>query len=64
MKARTLNQYYYGMSRGIAVLIAGAGLLTGHAVHAATTADVVSPLALSADAPLPASGARAGSQLM
>ncbi|MFP3277039.1 MAG: hypothetical protein RXR52_39900, partial [Paraburkholderia sp.] len=62
MKTTRLDQYYYGIARGLAVMAAGTGLLVTHGVYAAPADDVVR-LAVAAGAPLPASGAPATTQL-
>ncbi|MGA3251738.1 MAG: hypothetical protein ABSD12_26915, partial [Paraburkholderia sp.] len=63
MKTTKLNQYCYGIAKGVAVLAAGVGLLASHAAYA-DSSDNGLKLAVAAGTPLPASGAAATTQLV
>ncbi|MBN3765883.1 hypothetical protein G3O01_34065, partial [Burkholderia sp. Ac-20365] len=64
MKTRKFNTYYYKVIRGTATLMVGAGsLMAAQLVQAASTDDVIPKWIVTADAPLPASGASAATQL-
>ncbi|MEM5371041.1 hypothetical protein V4C53_34085, partial [Paraburkholderia azotifigens] len=63
MKTNIINTYYYKIRRGTATLVVGAGaLMAAQWVQAASTEDVIPKWIVTADAPLPASGAPAAMQ--
>ncbi|HTR10715.1 MAG TPA: hypothetical protein VMJ11_29485, partial [Paraburkholderia sp.] len=61
MKNTNIHQYCYGVARSVAMCVVSAGFLlpaiAAHTVHAADNDDVIRPVILLADAPLPASAA-------
>ncbi|MEM5292591.1 hypothetical protein V4C55_44095, partial [Paraburkholderia sabiae] len=63
MKTGIINTYYYKAIRGTATLVVGAGaFMAAQSVQAASTDDVIPKWIVTADAPLPASGASAATQ--
>ncbi|MEO1760205.1 hypothetical protein VOI32_40915, partial [Paraburkholderia caribensis] len=63
MKNKSFDTYYYKVKRGTATFVVGAGtLLAAQFVQAASADDVIPKWIVTADAPLPASGASAAMQ--
>nr|MDW3662671.1 hypothetical protein [Paraburkholderia terrae] len=63
MKNKSFDTYYYNVIRGTATFVVGAGtLIAAQFVQAASADDVIPKWIVTADAPLPASGASAAMQ--
>ncbi|ALL62852.1 hypothetical protein K788_00029835 [Paraburkholderia caribensis MBA4] len=63
MKNKSFDTYYYNVKRGTATFVVGAGtLVAAQFVQAASADDVIPKWIVTADAPLPASGASAAMQ--